>query len=69
MQKFTLVLFSLFQGPKWHLEFTKLTEVVETKGLKILNKVQTRWTSLFEPLKRISGEYKTLIVKFAQDAH
>ena len=54
-----------FSGsPKCHLEFTKLVEVVETEGLKILNKVQTRWTSLLEPLKRICGEYKTLIVKF-----
>jgi hypothetical protein len=54
---------------KCHLEFTKLDEVVETEGLKILNKIHTRWISLLEPLKRISGEYKTLIVKFAQDAH
>jgi hypothetical protein len=42
---------------------------VETEGLKILNKVHTRWISLLEPLKRLSGEYKTLIVKFAEDAH
>jgi hypothetical protein len=33
-----------------------------------MNKVATRWISLLEPLKRISGEYKTLIVKFAEDA-
>jgi hypothetical protein len=56
-------------SPKRHLEFTKLVEVVETKGLKILNKVHTRWISLLEPLKRISGEYKTLIVKFTEDVH
>jgi hypothetical protein len=62
-------LHSYFSGsPKRHLEFTKLAEVVETEGLKILNKVQTRWISLLEPLKRICGEYKTLIVKFAADA-
>jgi hypothetical protein len=41
---------------------------VETKGLKILNKVATRWISLLEPLKRISGEYKTFVVKFTEDA-
>jgi hypothetical protein len=56
-------------SPKCHLEFTKLAEVVEIEGLKILNKVHTRWISLLEPLKRISGEYKTLIIKFAEDAH
>ena len=56
-------------SPKCHLEFTKLTEVVETKGLKILNKVHTQWISSLEPLKSISSEYKTLIVKFAQDAY
>jgi hypothetical protein len=58
-----------FSGsPKRHLEFMKLAEVVETEGLKILNKVATRWISLLEPLKRICCEYKTLIVKFAEDA-
>jgi hypothetical protein len=62
-------LHAYFSGsPKHHLEFTKLTEVVEIDGLKILNKVQTRWISLLEPLKRICGEYKTLIVKFAANA-
>jgi hypothetical protein len=62
-------LHAYFSGsPKRHLEFTKLAEVVETERLKMLNKVQTRWISLLEPLKRICGEYKTLIVKFAKDA-
>jgi hypothetical protein len=62
-------LHSYFSGsPKRHLEFTKLAEVVEIEGLKILNKVQTRWISLLEPLKHICGEYKTLIVKFDVDA-
>jgi hypothetical protein len=33
-------LYSYFSAsPKWHLEFMKLAEVVETEGLKILNKV------------------------------
>jgi hypothetical protein len=62
-------LHAYFSGsPKCHLEFRKLAEVVETEGLKILNKVATRWISLLEPLKRICCEYKTLIVKFAKDA-
>jgi hypothetical protein len=66
VQKLAHVFCSLSQTP---LEFTKLVEVIETKGLKILNKVHTRWISLLKPLKRISGEYKTLIVEFAQDTH
>jgi hypothetical protein len=55
-------------SPKRHLEFTKLAEIVETKGLKILNNVKTRWISLLEPLKRVLGEYKTLIAKMCEDA-
>jgi hypothetical protein len=54
--------------PKRHLEFTKLAEIVETEGLKILNNVKTRWISLLEPLKRVLGEYKTLIAKICEDA-
>jgi hypothetical protein len=41
---------------------------VEISGLKILQNVTTRWISLLEPLKHVLGEYKTLIVKMAQDA-
>jgi hypothetical protein len=54
--------------PKRHLEFTKLVEIVEIEGLKILNNVKTRWISLLEPLKRVLGEYKTLIAKMCEDA-
>ena len=55
-------------SPKRHLEFTKLVDVVETGGLKLLRNVKTRWISVLEPLKRIMVEYKTLIVKMAEDA-
>jgi hypothetical protein len=55
-------------SPKRHLEFTKLAEIVETEGLKILNNVKTRWISLLEPLIHILGEYKTLIAKMCEDA-
>ena len=62
-------LYSYFlESPKRHLEFTKLAKVVETEGLNMLRHVQTRWISLLQPLKRICGKYKTLIVKFAEDA-
>jgi hypothetical protein len=55
-------------SPKRHLEFTKLAEIVETSGLKMLPTVRTRWISMFEPLKRVLSEYKTLIVKMSKDA-
>jgi hypothetical protein len=56
------------RSPKCHFEFTKLAEVVKTEGLKILNKVATKWILLLEPLKCIFDKYKTLIMKFSEDA-
>ena len=56
------------QSPKKHLEFQKLVDVMETKGLNMLRNVKTRWILVLEPLRRILGEYKTLICKMAQDA-
>jgi hypothetical protein len=34
----------------------------------MLKNVKMRWISLLEPLKRVLGEYKTLIVKMCEDA-
>jgi hypothetical protein len=34
----------------------------------MLRNVKTQWISLLEPLKRILGEYKTLIMKMCEDA-
>jgi hypothetical protein len=53
---------------KKHLEFQKLADIVETKGLRMLRNVKTHWISLLEPLRRVMGEYKTLIVKMCKDA-
>jgi hypothetical protein len=55
-------------SPKNHLEFQKLAGVVEIEGLRILRNVTTRWISLLDPLRRIMGEYKTLLVKMCDDA-
>jgi hypothetical protein len=59
-----------YLGHNQHMknEYQKLAEIVETSGLKILQNVTTCWISLLEPLKHVLGEYKTLIVKMAQDA-
>jgi hypothetical protein len=37
--------------PKRHLELAKLREIMETKGLKILNNVKTHWISMLSPFK------------------
>jgi hypothetical protein len=55
-------------SPKKHLEFQKLVDVVETEGLNMLRNMKTRWISVLEPLRRILGEYKTMICKMAEDA-
>jgi hypothetical protein len=53
---------------KKHLKFQKLADIVEIEGLGILRNIKTRWILLLEPLKRVMGEYKTLIVKMCEDA-
>jgi len=55
-------------SPKRHLEFQKLADLVETEGRRMLRNVKTRWLSLLEPLKRVMGEYKTLVAKMCEDA-
>jgi hypothetical protein len=60
-------MFISMHSPKRCNKFQKLAEIVETSGIKILQNVTTRWISILEPLKHVLGEYKTLIVKMAQD--
>jgi hypothetical protein len=55
-------------SPKRHLEFMKLAELMETKGLKLLKNVKTRWVSLIEPLRRILQEYRVLLAKMKADS-
>jgi hypothetical protein len=54
-------------SPKRHLEFVKLAELMETKGLKLLKNVKTRWVSLIEPLRRILQKYRVLLAKMKVD--
>ena len=51
-----------------HMEFQKLLDIVEIEGLNMLRNVRTCWISMLELLRRILGEYKTLICKMAKDA-
>jgi len=52
---------------KKHLEFTKLVEILETKGNKILQNVKTKWISMLNLTKRLMVEYRTLLVKMTLD--
>jgi hypothetical protein len=54
--------------PQKHLEFLKLVEVMETKGLKILRNIKTRWISMLAPAVRVMNEYRMLLLKFQQDS-
>jgi hypothetical protein len=38
---------------------------METKGLKLLRNVKTRWISILSPTKRVMEKYKSLLVKMA----
>ena len=56
------------KSPKKCLEFSKLVEIMETKGLKILKHCKTRWVGMLAPLKRVLSEWRLLIVKMALDS-
>ncbi len=45
----------------------KLGEIIETKGLKILNNVKTHWISMLSPFKWMLQEYHPLLLKMAFD--
>ena len=50
-------------SPKRHIEFVKMAELMETKGLELLKNVKTRWILLIEPLRCILQEDMFLLVK------
>ena len=53
------------KSPKKHLEFVKLAELMQSKGLKILKNVKTRWISMLSLAVRVMSEYRPLIVKMS----
>ncbi len=56
--------FAYFAHSPWqHLEFTKLAEVMETKGNKLVHNVKTRWILILNLVKKVLTKYKTLLVK------
>jgi len=51
------------QSPKKFAEFHALAILMDTKGLKLLKNVKTRWCSMIALLYRVIAEYKSLIAK------
>jgi hypothetical protein len=45
------------------LEFIKLNDMMETKGLKMLKNVKTQWISLLDHFWIIFLEYRSLMAK------
>ncbi len=56
-----------FGSPKHHLGFTKLVEIMEIEGLKVLWNVKTRWINMLAPFKKFGKDYKTLIAIMVVD--
>jgi len=53
---------------KIHVEFTKLVEILGTKGNKILQNVKTKWIVMLSPTKKVMTYYITLLVKMVLDS-
>jgi hypothetical protein len=51
-----------------HLEHTKLAELMETKGLKILCNVKTWWVFMLTPSKHALFKHKSLVVKMSENS-
>jgi hypothetical protein len=54
-------------SPKKILEFQNLAEEMDSKGLKLLRNVQTRWISLLDPLRRVLSQYRGVMGEMVQD--
>ncbi len=44
-----------------------LTQLLETKGNKLLHNVETRWIFMLSPPKKVFAKYKSLVVKMKDD--
>jgi hypothetical protein len=45
------------------MQLVKLAKVLESKGLKFLKNIKTRWLSILLPMIRVKYEYKVMLVK------
>jgi hypothetical protein len=57
------------KSPKQYLELEKLSELLMSKGGKILNNVKAHWISMLSPLKHVLSEYHVLFVKMYGDMY
>jgi hypothetical protein len=62
-----IILFFFFHSPKKHIEFLKLTDLMKTKGSKILWNVKTRWISMLSTTKWVMSMYMPLVAKMAEN--
>jgi hypothetical protein len=55
-------------SPKKYNEYKTFASTIDTKGLKLIKNVTTRWLSLLEPIKRIMSEFQNSLGKMEVDA-
>jgi hypothetical protein len=55
------------KSPKRYMELEKLSQLMVSKGGKILNNVKTRWISILSPMRRVLSKYCVLLVKMYGD--
>jgi hypothetical protein len=54
-------------SPKKVTEFRSLAQLLDTKGLKLLKNVKTRWMSCHSPMRRLLSEWKSVMAKMHAD--
>ena len=54
-------------SPKKYTKFHYLAFLMETKGLKLLKNMCTKWCSLITPFRRLLMDYPTLMAKMRVD--
>jgi hypothetical protein len=56
-------------SPKKYNEYKAFASTINTKGLKLLKNVTTRWLSLLEPMRRLMSEFHTVLGKMYMDCN
>lgn len=54
-------------SPKKRAKFHTLAQLMETKGLKMLKQVKTRWINMIKPLRQLLAKYRSLMEKMYAD--
>lgn len=55
-------------SPRCHLELSRLSTLLETKGQKLVKNVKTQWMGILSCIERKLAEYKPLILQMSEDA-